>query len=67
MIFSRAAYGVHTPNPKSAAMGEQPSQRSVIALVFALMLSSGLLGLHLAEQVADHMPDPYLRPVLVRR
>ena len=48
-------------------MGEQRSTRRIIALVFALMLSSGLLGLHLAEQAADHAPDPYARPVLIRR
>ena len=48
-------------------MGEPRSARWVIALVFALMLSSGLLGLHLAEQVADHSPDPYTRPVLIPR
>jgi hypothetical protein len=48
-------------------MGEQPSPRPVIALVLALILSSGLLGLHLAAQAADHSPDPYPRPVLVRR
>jgi hypothetical protein len=48
-------------------MGEPPSPRSVIALILALILTSGLLGLHLAAQAADHLPNPYPRPVLVPR
>lgn len=48
-------------------MRESPPHLPTIALVVSLMVSSGLLGLHLADRVADHAPDPTPQIVLVRR
>jgi hypothetical protein len=43
------------------------TQRLTITLVFALMLASGWVGLHLAERGADRAPDPYPQPIILRR
>ena len=43
------------------------TQRLTIALVFALMLASGFLGLSLADQAAHRWPDPYPQPLVMRR
>jgi len=43
------------------------TQRLTIALVFALMLASGFLGLRLADQAANRWPDPHPRPLVIRR
>lgn len=43
------------------------TQRLTIALVFALMLASGFLGLHLADQAANRWPDPHPQPLVMRR
>ncbi|WP_329715668.1 hypothetical protein [Vineibacter terrae] len=43
------------------------AQRLTITFIFALMLTSGWFGFHLAERSADRAPDPSPQRIFVVR